>query len=184
MSEDDPAPLPDLPASQRDLLLTVARCGGTPGASSADLPRMGELAEEMDAMRTNGSSYRRVSKIAMELRERGYLTSTPDPTDGRAKIYRVTEQGMGVLDRLADHHRWESANVGSASLETRIERYLHTVAEHPTKREVGVKDFARELDEDSRTIAPVVSRVIQNGVGVDVEEISPETAGRRWRVEP
>ena len=103
---DDPAPLPDLPASERDCLLTVARCGGTPDAPLADLPRMETVAAAMDAARAGGVSYRAVSRTARRLREHGHLASTVDRADNRARCYRVTEQGMGVLDRLADHHRW------------------------------------------------------------------------------
>ena len=180
---DDPAPLPDLPANQRDCLLTVARCGGAPDASRTDLPRMETVAKAMATARAGGVSYGTASRVARKLREQGYLTSTPDLADNRARCYRVTEQGMGVLDRLADHHRWESADNGAVSLETRIERYLHTVAEHSTKREVSVEDLAWKLDEDGRAIARAMDRVIQNGVGVDVEEINPETA-RHWRVGP
>ena len=107
---DDPPPLPDLPASERDCLLTVARCGGTPDAPLADLPRMKTVAAAMDAARAGGVSYRTVSRTARRLREHGHLASTVDRADNRARCYRVTEQGMGVLDRLADHHRWARAD--------------------------------------------------------------------------
>ncbi len=71
------------------------------GNIDPDGSRLTELAER--ARMTKQS----VGEVASELEQRGYIERVPDPTDGRAKIIRLTERGreaqalgLGIIDEI------------------------------------------------------------------------------------
>ena len=92
------------------------------GNIEPDGSRLTELAQR--ARMTKQS----VGEVATELEQRGYLERVPDPSDGRAKIIRLTERGReaqelgrGIIDEIerewADRYGAERVAALRAALE-------------------------------------------------------------------
>ena len=71
------------------------------GNIEPDGSRLTDLAERAHMTKQS------VGEVATELEQRGYLERVPDPTDGRAKIIRLTERGReaqalgrGIIDEI------------------------------------------------------------------------------------
>ena len=59
----------------------------------------------------NQLSRQSINDLLSELEKRGYLERTPDPTDGRARIVRLTERGWNLTQVISDmsfasEHEW------------------------------------------------------------------------------
>src|SRR5215212_1921339 len=50
----------------------------------------------------NQLSRQSINDLLSDLEKRGYLERTPDPTDGRARIVRLTERGWNLTQVLSD----------------------------------------------------------------------------------
>jgi DNA-binding MarR family transcriptional regulator len=50
----------------------------------------------------NQLSRQSINDLLSDLEERGYLERTPDPTDGRARIVRLTERGWDLTQVISD----------------------------------------------------------------------------------
>ena len=50
----------------------------------------------------NQLSRQSINDLLSDLEKRGYLERTPDPTDGRARIVRLTERGWDLTQVLSD----------------------------------------------------------------------------------
>ena len=55
-----------------------------------------------------------INDLLSDLEKRGYLERTPDPTDGRARIVRLTERGWDLTQVISDmsfatEREWEKA---------------------------------------------------------------------------
>jgi DNA-binding MarR family transcriptional regulator len=119
MQPDFEIPLPGLlniaAESIRDELYARLREGGYPelrpahscvfGTIGRDGDRLTALAERADMTK------QAVGEVASELEAIGYVERVPDPSDGRAKIIRLTERGreayeigFGIFDEIRD--RW------------------------------------------------------------------------------
>ena len=71
------------------------------GNIEPDGSRLTDLAERAHMTKQS------VGEVATELEQRGYLERVPDPSDGRAKIIRLTERGreaqalgLGIIDEI------------------------------------------------------------------------------------
>ncbi len=71
------------------------------GNIESDGSRLTDLAERAHMTKQS------VGEVATELEQRGYLERVPDPSDGRAKIIRLTERGReaqalgrGIIDEI------------------------------------------------------------------------------------
>ncbi|WP_150307509.1 MarR family winged helix-turn-helix transcriptional regulator [Planctomonas psychrotolerans] len=60
--------------------------------------RMAELA------RQSATSQSRLSHVVAALEQRGWVTRSPSPSDGRGLIAALTEEGVRVLERTAPGH--------------------------------------------------------------------------------
>jgi DNA-binding MarR family transcriptional regulator len=50
----------------------------------------------------NQLSRQTINDLLSDLEKRGYLKRTPDPTDGRARIVRLTERGWDLTQQISD----------------------------------------------------------------------------------
>src|SRR5215218_10479263 len=50
----------------------------------------------------NQLSRQSINDLLSDLEKRGYLERTPDPTDGRARIVRLTERGWNLTQVISD----------------------------------------------------------------------------------
>lgn len=62
------------------------------------------------ARRTNVTP-QAISQLVAGLERKGYLTNAPDPTDGRARLVRLTDRGLALIARGQEitgelHERW------------------------------------------------------------------------------
>jgi DNA-binding MarR family transcriptional regulator len=80
-----------------DLLKKVHECGHTSLRHTHQnvlAPLRSEGSRLVDIARESGVSKNVVGQLASELEKLGYVEFFPDPTDGRAKILKYTEQGI------------------------------------------------------------------------------------------
>jgi DNA-binding MarR family transcriptional regulator len=89
------------------------------GTITPEGARLTELAERANLTK------QAVGEVVSELEGAGYVERVPDPSDGRAKIIRLTERGtaawecgMGVLNELLE--RWEQ-RYGKERVATAVE---------------------------------------------------------------
>ncbi len=68
-----------------------------------------------------GLTHQSVGEVVAELERRGYVERIPDPTDGRAKLVRLTEHGRALVRAAIQHIdaierewsvRWRAAGLG------------------------------------------------------------------------
>ena len=71
-------------------------------------------------------------ELVRYLSERGYLTTTPDPVDKRARQIQLTERGWDALEAgehvIADFDQWLDEVVGADQI-TRLRKILTLIAE-------------------------------------------------------
>ncbi|GAA3803499.1 hypothetical protein GCM10023083_43350 [Streptomyces phyllanthi] len=51
-----------------------------------------------------GSTLSRLSNVVIRLDKRGWVQRRPDPSDGRATLATLTDDGMGKVTAAAPHH--------------------------------------------------------------------------------
>ncbi len=80
-----------------------------------------------------GRTKQATSELAGHLVRRGYLTLEPDPSDGRAKLYRPTPAGARLLatcaDVVGDYEDWLDDALGAEGL-VRLRGALTAIVEH------------------------------------------------------
>ncbi|MFJ1709292.1 MarR family winged helix-turn-helix transcriptional regulator [Kitasatospora sp. NPDC088346] len=97
-----------LDAASFDVLATLRRNGPSRHLTPAELMR--------SAMVTSGAVTQRLDR----LQERGLVTRTPSPTDGRVVQVALTEAGLALVDQaLPDHLATEQALLAGLSPEER-----------------------------------------------------------------
>jgi DNA-binding MarR family transcriptional regulator len=87
-----------------------------------------------DLAEAAGISKQAMAELVDDLEAHGYLTRTPDPTDGRAKLLMMTDRARGAhaatLQIFADIEAELAAVVGDAALEqarSTLDGILHSV---------------------------------------------------------
>lgn len=118
------------------------REAGFPDLRSAHAPIFMGIAPEGSRMNVLAGRARMTKQAAGELIrylvERGYLTVTPDPTDGRAKRVELTSRGWEAItvgERvIAGFDRWLESQIGADNV-SQLRTILTTIAEtDPSRR--------------------------------------------------
>ena len=77
----------------------------------------------------NQLSRQSINDLLSDLEKRGYLERTPDPTDGRARIVRLTERGVDLTQVLSDMSFTTESEWGQAIGEERFAEFRDTLFE-------------------------------------------------------
>ncbi|MFN8530257.1 MAG: MarR family winged helix-turn-helix transcriptional regulator [Anaerolineae bacterium] len=77
---------------------------GHEGVTAAHVPIFACIAPEgsriVSLAESIGTTKQYMGRLVGDLVEKGYLVSTPDPTDGRASLIKVTEKGYQLMDDI------------------------------------------------------------------------------------
>lgn len=77
----------------------------------------------------NQLSRQAINDLLSDLEKRGYLQRTPDPTDGRARIVRLTERGWDLMQVLSDMSFATESELAGAIGEARFAEFRDTLCE-------------------------------------------------------
>ena len=77
----------------------------------------------------NQLSRQSINDLLSDLEKRGYLQRTPDPTDGRARIVRLTERGGNLTQVLSDMSFTTESEWARAIGEARFVEFRDTLCE-------------------------------------------------------
>ena len=77
----------------------------------------------------NQLSRQTINDLLSDLEKRGYLKRTPDPTDGRARILRLTERGWDLTQVISDMSFATESEWAQLIGETRYEEFRSTLCE-------------------------------------------------------
>lgn len=100
---------------------TALRRAGWTGVSAAHASVLATVDAEGSRLSTlvarGGRTKQATAELASHLVSEGHLRVIPDPSDGRAKLFMVTEDGLRLLGSCAtiidDHERWLDNVLGS-----------------------------------------------------------------------
>jgi DNA-binding MarR family transcriptional regulator len=68
-----------------------------------------------------GVSKQGAGQLVDDMTRRGYVTSRPDPSDGRARLLELTEQGQRALAAARDFHRRYELRLGRRHGRARVD---------------------------------------------------------------
>jgi DNA-binding MarR family transcriptional regulator len=77
----------------------------------------------------NQLSRQTINDLLSDLEKRGYLKRTPDPTDGRARIVRLTERGWDLTQVISDMSFTTESEWAQLIGETRYGEFRSTLCE-------------------------------------------------------
>jgi DNA-binding MarR family transcriptional regulator len=77
----------------------------------------------------NQLSRQTINDLLSDLEKRGYLKRTPDPTDGRARIVRLTERGWDLTQLISDMSFATESEWAQLIGERRYEEFRSTLCE-------------------------------------------------------
>ena len=77
----------------------------------------------------NQLSRQSINDLLSDLEKRGYLERTPDPTDGRARIVRLTERGWDLTQVISDMSFATESEWAQAIGEERFAEFRDTLRE-------------------------------------------------------
>ena len=96
-----------------------------------DRLRPTEVAKQMQITKQS------VNELVGDLEQRGYLTREPDPTDGRARIIRLTTKGRRlerVINAQAPRRSWRSPNISAPDASRNYKQRSQSSRPTPTVR--------------------------------------------------
>jgi DNA-binding MarR family transcriptional regulator len=97
----------------------------------------------------NQLSRQAINDLLSDLEERGYLERTPDPTDGRARIVRLTERGWDLTQVISDMSFATESEWARTIGESRFDEFRSTLSElvaHAWPVEAGYTAQAEHLE--------------------------------------
>ena len=77
----------------------------------------------------NQLSRQTINDLLSDLEKRGYLKRSPDPTDGRARIVRLTERGWNLTQVISDMSFATESEWAQVIGETRFSEFRSTLCE-------------------------------------------------------
>ena len=97
----------------------------------------------------NQLSRQSINDLLSDLEKRGYLERTPDPTDGRARIVRLTERGWDLTQVISDMSFATESELAEVIGESRFAEFRSTLSElvaHALPAEAGYTAQAQRLE--------------------------------------
>src|SRR5919205_3587993 len=97
----------------------------------------------------NQLSRQTINDLLSDLEKRGYLERTPDPTDGRARIVRLTERGWNLTQVISDKSFATESEWAQIIGESRFDEFRSTLSElvaHALPAEAGYTGQAGRLE--------------------------------------
>ncbi|MHA7984499.1 MarR family winged helix-turn-helix transcriptional regulator [Rathayibacter sp. CAU 1779] len=134
-------PLGDLMReAQRTLVLHLEQALRDNGYDDVGVPHVSLLSlVEPDGSRLavltqcGGRTKQASAELAAHLVKRGYLSLAPDPSDGRAKLYRLTPSGERLLNTgvtiVSDYEQWLDRVLGAGGVD-HLRTALTTIIAH------------------------------------------------------
>jgi DNA-binding MarR family transcriptional regulator len=105
-----------------------------------------ELAERIHVTKQS------VNDVLRDMEDLGYLVRVPDPTDGRARVVRLTEKGRRLEDVIHE---------GAHSAESTIAEFLGV--RRFTHFRASLEEIANAIAQGSLNTAPKISRASSGG---------------------
>jgi DNA-binding MarR family transcriptional regulator len=97
----------------------------------------------------NQLSRQSINDLLSDLEKRGYLERTLDPTDGRARIVRLTERGWDLTQVISDMSFASERDWAEVIGESRFDEFRSTLSElvaHAVPAETGYAAQAQRLE--------------------------------------
>ena len=88
----------------------------------------------------NQLSRQTINDLLSDLEKRGYLERTLDPTDGRARIVRLTERGWDLTQVLSDMSFATESELAKVIGEKRYEEFRSTLSELVTYTSPAIEE--------------------------------------------
>lgn len=175
-------PLSDYTSTARDALFAVAKLGGAADAPEPACPTIGVVVGEVASARGADMSQQRISDRLRVLRDDGLVTTRPDPSDGRAALYQLTEDGAGVLDRQVEYQRRALDGADARPLDIQIRRYLHDVAGRDAKTTTASSEIADRLGVSVQSVSGTVEDIAGDDRRLELTDVSRSPHTTRWEV--